>query len=98
MYIIHYFDISHDLKIPKWEENKQNWYKAPKCGYQYQSITVHCPHLDDNLNPSPELLNEFCKCGKDGKCYKCDKFIGFYSENGTTFSFGSYEDFCDYKI
>ena len=63
----------------------------------YKSVTVHCPHLDKNLRPMPELLNEKCECGNDGICGACDKFIGYWSEDGTTFAFGSYEGFCNCK-
>lgn len=58
---------------------------------------MHCPTLDENLRPAAELLNETCKCGKDGKCYKCEKFVGYYSKGEAVFSYGAFEGFCDCK-
>ena len=63
---------------------------------QYKSITVHCPHMK-NMQPFPELLNEKCVNGKNGKCGSCDKFAGLWSEEGRISSYGSYEGFCDCK-
>jgi len=64
---------------------------------KYTSITVHCPHMDKNLQPFPELLNSTCPMGKDGRCGDCEKFIGFWSEDGSIFSYMSFEGFCDNK-
>jgi len=35
-------------------------------------ITVHCPHLDDSLQPVPELVDiTTCPKGLSGKCSAC---------------------------
>jgi len=61
-------------------------------------ITVHCPHLDDALQPVPELVDiKTCPNGLDGQCGKCEHYVGMYSPSGTIFAFMQFEGFCDSK-
>jgi len=58
----------------------------------------HAPHLDENLQPSFELLDtKSCK-NKEmcGRCSKCDYMVDAISEEGTVFSFGQYDLICVY--
>lgn len=68
-----------------------------KARKQYKTIKIHCPSMDDNLNPVPELLNGECEYDRNGKCGSCDKFKGFWNEDRRVFSYGVYEGFCDNK-
>lgn len=65
---------------------------------KYQSIQITCPTLDVNLQPQPILEyrpDDIPNC--DGDCYKCDSFMGYWSEDGTVFAHNVYEGFCDCK-
>jgi len=63
---------------------------------KYVLVRVHCPNLDKNLNPDFKLINMTCPFKQDGHCGQCEHLAGVYSEEGTFFSYGSYEGFCDY--
>lgn len=63
---------------------------------KYTVTKVHCPTLDDNLNPDFHLLNMQCPFGKDGHCMKCEHFAGVHAEDGLLASYRSYEGFCSH--
>ena len=58
----------------------------------------HAPHLDQDLQPSFELLNKDQCQNKEvcGECSKCDYMVDAISEDGTVFSFGQYDLVCAY--
>lgn len=37
---VHYIDLTQELKVPYWEQNKLNGYKMAKCGYQRKDTTL----------------------------------------------------------
>ncbi|MCK5605798.1 hypothetical protein KAR91_28135 [Candidatus Pacearchaeota archaeon] len=58
-------------------------------------LDMHCPTLDDNMRPKPELLNMKCPSDLDGQCASCDRFVGFKpGDDGTIFAHMKIEGWC----
>lgn len=68
---------------------------------QYRIIQIHCPHLDENLNPKPELcVDQVCPKSNDeefGKCFECQSFMGLFVPDGEIFAHMTFEGYCDQK-